>query len=97
MKKPLPLEEALFVSSADSSNVLDQDGLIDLHNALLDLEKLNPRWAKVVECKYFGGMNFDEIAEAIGFTSRTAERDWRYARNWLYHRIHTAEENVDDR
>jgi RNA polymerase sigma factor (TIGR02999 family) len=49
-------------------------------DALADLGKLEPRLAQVVEMRYFGGYNDEEIAEAIGITTRTVQRDWQKAR-----------------
>jgi RNA polymerase sigma factor (TIGR02999 family) len=44
----------------------------------------NARAAQVVELRYFGGLNFEEIGEVLGYTSKTAKRDWQFARAWLY-------------
>ena len=42
------------------------------------------RQARVVELRYFGGLNYEEIAEVLGVSSKTAKRDWSVARAWLY-------------
>jgi RNA polymerase sigma factor (sigma-70 family) len=47
------------------------------------LPEIDARLARVVECRFFGGMTNDEIAEALGVTSRTVERDWVKARMLL--------------
>ena len=57
--------------------------LIALDDALTDLAAFDPRKAQVVEMKYFGGMKTDEIAEVLGVSSITVNRDWRTARAWL--------------
>lgn len=57
---------------------------IDLYNALDKLYELNATWATVVECRFFGGLTFKEIAEIIGYDTRTAERYWKNARGWLF-------------
>jgi RNA polymerase sigma factor (TIGR02999 family) len=49
-------------------------------DALADLGRLEPRLARVVEMRYFGGYNDEEIAEALGVTARTVQRDWQKAR-----------------
>lgn len=59
----------------------DADELLTLNDALDDLE---PRQRQVVECRFFGGMEEREIAEALGITERTVRRDWVKARAWLY-------------
>ena len=48
------------------------------------LDELDPRQRQVVECRFFGGMEESEIAEALGITERTVRRDWVKARAWLY-------------
>lgn len=54
-----------------------------LDDALLEFAKAAPRQAKVVEMRYFGGLSEEEIAEALGASTRTVERDWQFARAWL--------------
>ena len=54
--------------------------ILDVHDALLALEAAEPRLAKVVEMRYFGGFLELEIAEALGVTERTVRRDWEKAR-----------------
>ncbi len=60
---------------------------IDLYNALDKLYELNATWGTVVECRFFGGLTFKEIAEIIGYDTRTAERYWKNARGWLFERM----------
>ena len=57
--------------------------LIALEDAWNRLAELSERQAKVVELRFFGGLSSDEIAEVLGITRRTVERDWRFARAWL--------------
>jgi RNA polymerase sigma factor (TIGR02999 family) len=59
----------------------DVDELLTLNDALQELE---PRQRQVVECRFFGGMEDSEIAEALGVADRTVRRDWVKARAWLY-------------
>jgi RNA polymerase sigma factor (TIGR02999 family) len=54
--------------------------ILQVHEALLTLEATEPRLAKVVEMRYFGGYSEIEIAEALGLTERTVRRDWDKAR-----------------
>ncbi len=56
------------------------DALLQLDDALERLEKVEPRLAKVVECRFFGGLTEQETAEALGVTERTVQRDWVKAR-----------------
>jgi RNA polymerase sigma factor (TIGR02999 family) len=58
--------------------------LLDLDGALRELERRNPRHARVVECRFFGGMSVEDTAEALGVSPRTVKSDWALARAWLY-------------
>jgi RNA polymerase sigma factor (sigma-70 family) len=60
------------------------EGLLELDEALKRLAALNDRLARVVECRYFGGLTEEETAEALGITARTVRRDWVKAKAWLY-------------
>ena len=60
---------------------LEPEELIALDDALA---KLDPRQRQIVECRFFGGMEETEIAEALGLSERTVRRDWVKARAWLY-------------
>lgn len=57
--------------------------LIALDEALQRLSQQNERQASVVTMRYFGGLNQDEIAEALGVSAPTVRRDWRFAKAWL--------------
>jgi RNA polymerase sigma factor (TIGR02999 family) len=74
----LPLEAA--------EGVLAEDGerIVGLDEALKRLEALNPRYARVVECRYFAGYSDAETALALGITERTVQRDWVKAKALLY-------------
>lgn len=60
------------------------DELLDLQDALERLAALQPRQAKVVECRLFGGMQVDETAQALGLSKATVKRDWAAAQAMLY-------------
>ena len=59
------------------------DALVQLDEALERLGVVEPRLVRVVECRFFGGLTEDEIAEALGLTVRTVQRDWAKARMML--------------
>ena len=59
------------------------DALLQLDDAMQRPAALAPRLARVVECRFFGGLTEDEIAEALGLTVRTVQRDWSKARMLL--------------
>lgn len=57
--------------------------LLDVNDAVDRLAAVEPRLAKVVECRFFGGLSEEETAEALGVTARTVQRDWAKARMLL--------------
>jgi len=57
--------------------------VLRVHEALLAFEAVDPRAARVVELKFFGGLENEEIAEALGLGISTVKRDWQLARAWL--------------
>lgn len=61
--------------------------LLAVDDALNRLAKLNERLAKVVECRFFGGLTAEETAAALDVTTRTVERDWAKAKGWLYQQL----------
>jgi RNA polymerase sigma factor (TIGR02999 family) len=61
--------------------------LIAVHHALQRLAGLDPRQARVVELRFFGGLTIIEAAEALGVSIDTVKRDWRNARLWLRREI----------
>jgi RNA polymerase sigma factor (TIGR02999 family) len=67
--------------------------LMDLENALADLEKADRRKALVVELKFFAGLTLEEIAGELGVSAETVSREWRRARAWLYSALQTGERN----
>ncbi len=62
---------------------LSAEEILTLNRALEQLEADYPRKAEIVQLRYFAGLTVDEIAELLGVTPRTVERDWRFARAWL--------------
>jgi len=80
----IDLNEAALVSPEESKEI------VDLHEALERLAELDSRKARVVELKYFGGLNYDEIAEVLKISRITARRDWEFAKLWLYTELHSA-------
>lgn len=57
--------------------------LIALDEALTRLAAFDPRQSRIVELRFFGGLNLDEVAEVLHISDRTVKRDWRMARSWL--------------
>ena len=78
------LDEVAVVSPEESKEI------VDLHEALERLTTLDSRKAQVVELKYFGGLNYDEMAEVLKISPVTVRRDWEFARAWLHTELHDA-------
>lgn len=76
---------ATTLTDGAASIELDPEELLALDRALDELE---PRQRQVVECRFFGGMEESEIAEALGVSERTVRRDWVKARAWLYRALY---------
>jgi RNA polymerase sigma factor (sigma-70 family) len=64
----------------------DED-IVGRHQALLKLEHADPRASRVVELRFFGGLQGAEIAEALGISEITVKRNWKVARAWLVSRF----------
>ena len=76
--RQVSLDETATVALGDLSEFLRLD------EALKSLAELDPRRSQVVELKYFGGLNNDEIAGVLKISKNTVIRDWNMARAWLY-------------
>ena len=72
------LDEALGFAPEKS------DELLQLDEALADLARFNPEGAKVVEMRYFVGLNHQEVADALGLNRSKVRRLWTESRAWLY-------------
>ncbi|MEL7059087.1 MAG: ECF-type sigma factor [Acidobacteriota bacterium] len=73
-EKPLSLDETRIAIEEKAEQ------LLVLEDALGALEKIEPRLAKLVELRFFGGLSVEETAEVLGISTRTVKRDWRKAR-----------------
>ena len=78
----IPLHISIAVDASD----LD---IVELDEALNLLAQNNERAAKVVELKFFSGLNGDEIAQQLNVSLRTVNNDWRFAKAWLYRQLST--------
>jgi RNA polymerase sigma factor (TIGR02999 family) len=70
-------DEALGVSVSRNRDVIALDAALD------ELARVNPRQARAVELRFFGGLNVTEIVNVLGVSESTIDRDWRVARAWL--------------
>lgn len=78
------LQEPMMVSAARSEELLALDEALDR------LDVREPRLARIVECRCFGGLTVDETAEALAVSPATVKRGWSLARTWLYRELQAA-------
>lgn len=64
------------------------DDLLALDEALRELELIDPRAARVVELRYFGGYTDKEVVDTLGVALSTVRRDWEFARSWLFDKMY---------
>lgn len=81
--EPATLDDALAMAASRS------DELIALDEALQRLGERDPRLARVVECRFFGGMSIEETADVMATSPATVKRDWALARAWLNREMDT--------
>jgi RNA polymerase sigma factor (TIGR02999 family) len=81
--------DRLLVSLSEAANVCEEQSadLVALDDALQDLEKLDPRQARVVELRFFAGLSLEETAAALKVSVGTVRRDWSLAEAWLYREL----------
>ena len=79
--------EGCHVTFDDADAAAAPPEVLDLENALKELAVLDPRQARVVELRFFGGLDVQETAEVMGMSARTVKREWQTARAWLQHRL----------
>lgn len=80
----LPFDELLAQPAAGEFSETQSLRLLALDGALARLEHVDPRQAKVVECRFFGGLTIEETATALDISPRTVKRDWAMAQAWLH-------------
>ena len=79
---------SVTLDSTDLSLAIDSaEEALAVEEALVTLERSNPRAARVVELRYFAGLTLEQTAEALGLARTTIDRDWRYARAFLHARL----------
>ncbi|SPF54715.1 RNA polymerase, sigma-24 subunit, ECF subfamily [Candidatus Sulfopaludibacter sp. SbA4] len=74
----VPLDDVVLAERARGIEILALD------EALESLSKIDARKGRVVELRYFGGLSVEETAEVLGISLKTAKRDWRMAKTWLF-------------
>lgn len=81
--------QAIQVSLSEAADLGTQNNpdLVKLDDALTTLEKLDPRQARTVELRFFGGLSLEEAAEVLQVSLSTVRRDWRMAQAWLHQQL----------
>jgi RNA polymerase sigma-70 factor (ECF subfamily) len=82
----ITLDENLVVSPTRDADLLALDDALD------KLAKVDPRQAKIVELRFFGGLSVREVAEVLGVSKRTVEAEWTMVRAWLRRELSEEEE-----
>lgn len=77
-------DDWLAVRESTTSGSDSADEILALHAALQQLAERDARQARIVECRFFGGLSIPETAEALGISPATVKREWQTARTWLY-------------
>ena len=75
--KHISLDQNLLIADVQRTD------LVELDQALTSLEEMDPRKARVVEMRFFGGMTVEETAQALDVSPDTVMRDWKMAKAWL--------------
>jgi RNA polymerase sigma factor (TIGR02999 family) len=85
-------QQALLVTFGDAHDEItsSERELLALEDALLDLERVSPRQAMMVETRFFGGLDVCETAALLGVSEATVLRDWRVAKAWLAQQVRRA-------
>ena len=74
----------LDIDSLDLAEATPDDKILLINEALEKLKAEDPEHARVVVMKFFGGLTNQEVAESLGVTERTVERQWAYAKAWIF-------------
>ena len=86
-KRDAPLVSLTLTEAQQLAGDAAGADVVRVHDALLAFEQVDARAAKVVELRFFGGMENAEIAELLGLSVATVKRDWALARAWLHREL----------
>jgi len=83
--RQVSLEDALTIAAEPDAD------LVKLDEALVELARLDPRKARIVELRFFGGLSVDETAAFLDISPATTLREWNKAKAWLYRELNAGE------
>ncbi|MCG8408428.1 MAG: sigma-70 family RNA polymerase sigma factor [Phycisphaerales bacterium] len=89
-QRKIGLTDLPVVMTADAEDVLV------INEALDALGDVDPRKARLVELRFFGGLSFDEVADVLDVSPRTVKRDWSFAKAWLSRRLRQPENSESE-
>ncbi|MCV2420997.1 ECF-type sigma factor [Paucibacter sp. DJ2R-2] len=87
LKRDVPLVSLTLTEAQQVAAEGESPELLRVHEALLAFEQVDARAAQVVELKFFGGLEIEEIAELLALSPATVKRDWALARAWLHREL----------
>lgn len=79
--------ERLDLDQVDVAIQADEESLLAMNDALGKLMVVDPQSAELVKLRFFVGLNYQEAAQALGISERSAKRSWAFARAWLYREL----------
>ena len=77
----------LNIEDLELAETTPDDKILLVDEALAQLKAEDPELERIVVMKFFGGLSNEEIAESLGLAKRTLDRQWAYAKAWLFRRI----------
>lgn len=86
-QKRFPSGKRMDISVDSTAYAFDDNELLELHAALTELERIEPTKAKLVEMRFFAGMEIEQICSVLHISRATAHRYWTHARAWLFLRM----------
>lgn len=87
---------SLSLSEADRLGQSPNMDLLALDEAMNELAKFKPRHCQIIEMRFFGGLTIEETSEVLAISHATVERDWNFARTWLYRRLKSLGDNEEN-
>lgn len=78
------LKRAAAVEMDNVAETTPEEAVLRIDEGLSELEKVNPERARIVMLKFYGGLTNEEVAQVQSVSVRTIEREWAFAKNWLY-------------